>query len=143
MTTDTTNEEAQIIDSSLEEVSAWLDSDDEADEFIDTKLVDVRKARSLLQFWQEITASVDQLKEGYRLAKLWKDDELKNQYLEQGNPLVKKLTVLKTELEEFLPRVEGINFISDAELSILPKWIHKSLGVDSNALESRMKDLGV
>ena len=45
--------------------------------------------------------------------------------------------------EEFLPRVEGINFISDAELSILPKWIHKSLGVDSNALESRMKDLGV
>ena len=140
MTTDTGDTE---MSTDLEEVSAWLDSDDEADEFIDTKLIDVRKARSLLQFWQEITASVDQLKEGYRLAKLWKDDELKNQYLEQGNPLVKKLSVLKIELQEFLPRVEGLNFLSDAELSVFPKWIHKSLGVDSNALESRMKDLGV
>ena len=119
------------------------DNDDEGDEFIDTKLMDVRKARALLQFWQEITASVDQLKEGYRLAKLWKDDDLKNQYLQQGNPLVKKLSVLKIELKEFLPKVGGINFLSDAELSVLPKWIHQDLGVDSTALESRMKDLGV
>ena len=82
MTTDTDN---TALDNNFEEVSAWLDSEDEADEFIDTKLIDVRRAWSLLQFWQEITAIVDQLKEGYRLAKLWEDDDLKNQYLEQGS----------------------------------------------------------
>lgn len=119
------------IELSDEEIEKQLDIDKfPEDEYIDSRISAVKRTTALLRFWKEISAQLDSVREGYSLAKAWKDDELKKRYLAEGGPLIKKQQIVKDRLEVILPVLKGVAFLPPGELELLPTWALKLLGVD-------------
>ena len=87
-------------------------------------------------YWQQLHQQISQIKEGYKLAKLWEDDELKNQYMEQGRPLVEKEKILNKVIKDVLSELKDVPFLSQNELIQLPKWMLKTLNVNINTESS-------
>ena len=116
------------------DLDALLSSEAEEDEFktefVDKRLQVVTRARSLIMYWQQLHQQISQIKEGYKLAKLWEDDELKNQYMEQGRPLVEKEKILNKVIKDVLSELKDVPFLSQNELIQLPKWMLKTLNVN-------------
>ena len=116
-----------------EELEALLLSRDEEDEFknefVDDRLETVTRARSLIMYWHQLHQQLSQIREGYSLAKLWEDDELKNQHMEQGRPLVKKEKILNKVVKDVLSELKDVPFLTQQELLQLPKWMLKILNV--------------
>jgi len=67
------------------------DEDEFKNEFVDERLEVVTRARSLIMYWHQLHQQLSQVREGYSLAKLWEDDDLKGQHMEQGRPLIKTI----------------------------------------------------
>ena len=116
-----------------EELDSLLSSEEEDDEFktefLDERMQVVTRARSLIMYWQQLHQQVSQVKEGYNLAKLWDDEELKGTYMEQGRPLVKKEKILNEVVRDVLAELKDVPFLSRQELLQLPKWMLKTLNV--------------
>ena len=70
---------------SNEELDSLLSDSGEEDEFktefIDDRMQVVTRARSLIIYWQQLHQQISQIREGYSLAKLWEDEELKTQHM--------------------------------------------------------------
>ena len=85
-------------DMSDDELDSFLSAAEEEDEFktefVDQRMETTIRARSLIMYWHQLHQQVAQIKEGYSLAKMWEDEDLKNQYMEQGRPLIKKEKIL-------------------------------------------------
>tara|TARA_R110000824_G_scaffold118075_1_gene270218 strand:+ start:516 stop:1025 length:510 start_codon:yes stop_codon:yes gene_type:complete len=112
--------------------SLLLSSSDENEfknEFVDERLEVVTRARSLIMYWHQLHQQLSQVREGYSLAKLWEDDELKGQYMEQGRPLIKKEKILNEVIRDVLGELKNVPFLSQPELLQLPKWMLKTLNV--------------
>ena len=112
--------------------SLLLSSSDENEfknEFVDERLEVVTRARSLIVYWHQLHQQLSQVREGYSLAKLWEDDELKGQYMEQGRPLIKKEKILNEVIRDVLGELKNVPFLSQQELLQLPKWMLKTLNV--------------
>jgi len=120
-------------ETSTEDLEALLLSSDEEDEFknefIDERLETVTRARSLIMYWHQLHQQISQIREGYSLAKLWEDDELKSQHMEQGRPLVKKEKILNEVIRDVLGELKNVPFLTQQELIQLPKWMLKLLNV--------------
>ena len=120
----------QISDKDLESVLLSSDEEDEfKNEFVDERLETVTRARSLIMYWHQLHQQLSQVREGYSLAKLWEDDELKNQHMEQGRPLIKKEKILNSVIKDVLSELKNVPFLTQQELLQLPKWMLKTLNV--------------
>ena len=99
-----TSENNSISDEELDSLLSASDEDDEfKTEFVDERMEVVTRARSLIMYWHQLHQQVSQIREGYNLAKLWEDEELKTQYMEQGRPLITKEKILPVR---FVPMVK-------------------------------------
>ena len=119
-------------ETSTEDLEALLLSSDEDEfktEFVDERLETVTRARSLIMYWHQLHQQISQVREGYSLAKLWEDDELKSQHMEQGRPLVKKEKILNEVIRDVLGDLKSVPFLTQQELLQLPKWMLKTLNV--------------
>ena len=119
-------------ETSTEDLEALLLSSDEDEfktEFVDERLETVTRARSLIMYWHQLHQQISQVREGYSLAKLWEDDELKSQHMEQGRPLVKKEKILNEVIRDVLGELKNVPFLTQQELIQLPKWMLKLLNV--------------
>ena len=133
---------------SNEELDSLLsDSGEEEEfktEFIDERMQVVTRARSLIMYWQQLHQQISQIREGYSLAKLWEDEELKTQHMEQGKPLLKKEKILNEVVRDVLTELKDIPFLTQAEMVQLPKWMLKILNVridtDSTPPESLLSE---
>ena len=118
---------------SNEELDSLLSDSGEEDEFktefIDERMQVVTRARSLIMYWQQLHQQISQIREGYSLAKLWEDEELKTQYMEQGRPLLKKEKILNEVVRDVLTELRDIPFLTQTEMMQLPKWMLKVLNV--------------
>ena len=116
-----------------EELDSLLSDSGEEDEFktefIDDRMQVVTRARSLIIYWQQLHQQISQIREGYSLAKLWEDEELKTQYMEQGRPLLKKEKILNEVVRDVLTELKDIPFLTQSEMVQLPKWMLKTLNV--------------
>jgi len=129
---------------SNEELDSLLSDSGEEDEFktefIDERMQVVTRARSLIMYWQQLHQQISQIREGYSLAKLWEDEELKTQHMEQGRPLLKKEKILNEVVRDVLTELRDIPFLTQTEMVQLPKWMLKVLNVridtDSTPSES-------
>ena len=127
-----------------EELDSLLSDSGEEDEFktefIDERMQVVTRARSLIMYWQQLHQQISQIREGYSLAKLWEDEELKTQHMEQGKPLLKKEKILNEVVRDVLTELRDIPFLTQTEMVQLPKWMLKVLNVridtDSTPSES-------
>jgi len=133
---------------SNEELDSLLSDSGEEDEFktefIDDRMQVVTRARSLIIYWQQLHQQISQIREGYSLAKLWEDEELKTQYMEQGRPLLKKEKILNEVVRDVLTELRDIPFLTQTEMMQLPKWMLKVLNVridtDSTPPESLLSE---
>jgi len=133
---------------SNEELDSLLSDSGEEDEFktefIDDRMQVVTRARSLIMYWQQLHQQISQIREGYSLAKLWEDEELKTQYMEQGRPLLKKEKILNEVVRDVLTELRDIPFLTQTEMMQLPKWMLKVLNVridtDSTPPESLLSE---
>ena len=118
---------------SNEELDSLLSDSGEEDEFktefIDERMQVVTRARSLIMYWQQLHQQISQIREGYSLAKLWEDEELKTQHMEQGRPLLKKEKILNEVVRDVLTELKDIPFLTQSEMVQLPKWMLKVLNV--------------
>ena len=118
---------------SNEELDSLLSDSGEEDEFktefIDERMQVVTRARSLIMYWQQLHQQISQIREGYSLAKLWEDEELKTQYMEQGKPLLKKEKILNEVVRDVLTELKDVPFLTQTEMVQLPKWMLKVLNV--------------
>ena len=125
---------------SEEELDSLLLSSDEEDEFktefLDNRLETVTRARSLIMYWHQLHQQISQVREGYSLAKLWEDEELKGQYMEQGRPLIKKEKILNKVVKDVLSELKDVPFLTQQELLQLPKWMLKTLNVQLDSTSS-------
>jgi len=133
---------------SNEELDSLLSDSGEEDEFktefIDERMQVVTRARSLIMYWQQLHQQISQIREGYSLAKLWEDEELKTQHMEQGKPLLKKEKILNEVVRDVLTELKDIPFLTQSEMVQLPKWMLKVLNVridtDSTPPESLLSE---
>jgi hypothetical protein len=133
---------------SNEELDSLLSDSGEEDEFktefIDERMQVVTRARSLIMYWQQLHQQISQIREGYSLAKLWEDEELKTQHMEQGRPLLKKEKILNEVVRDVLTELKDIPFLTQTEMVQLPKWMLKILNVridtDSTPPESLLSE---
>ena len=118
---------------SNEELDSLLSDSGEEDEFktefIDERMQVVTRARSLIMYWQQLHQQISQIREGYSLAKLWEDEELKTQHMEQGKPLLKKEKILNEVVRDVLTELKDVPFLTQSEMVQLPKWMLKTLNV--------------
>ena len=118
---------------SNEELDSLLSDSGEEDEFktefIDERMQVVTRARSLIMYWQQLHQQISQIREGYSLAKLWEDEELKTQHMEQGKPLLKKEKILNEVVRDVLTELRDVPFLTQSEMVQLPKWMLKTLNV--------------
>ena len=118
---------------SNEELDSLLSDSGEEDEFktefIDKRMQVVTRARSLIMYWQQLHQQISQIREGYSLAKLWEDEELKTQHMEQGKPLLKKEKILNEVVRDVLTELKDVPFLTQSEMVQLPKWMLKTLNV--------------
>ena len=118
---------------SNEELDSLLSDSGEEDEFktefIDERMQVVTRARSLIMYWQQLHQQISQIREGYSLAKLWEDEELKTQHMEQGKPLLKKEKILNEVVRDVLTELRDVPFLTQSEMVQLPKWMLKVLNV--------------
>jgi len=116
-----------------EELDSLLSDSGEEDEFktefIDARMQVVTRARSLIMYWQQLHQQISQIREGYSLAKLWEDEELKTQHMEQGKPLLKKEKILNEVVRDVLTELKDVPFLTQSEMVQLPKWMLKTLNV--------------
>ena len=125
-----TTENNSVSDEELDSLLSASDEDDEfKTEFVDERMEVVTRARSLIMYWHQLHQQVSQIREGYNLAKLWEDEELKTQYMEQGRPLITKEIILNGGIKEILEELKDVAFLSQQELVQLPKWMLKTLNV--------------
>ena len=125
-----TTENNSVSDEELDSLLSASDEDDEfKTEFVDERMEVVTSARSLIMYWHQLHQQVAQIKEGYSLAKMWEDEDLKTQYMEQGRPLIKKEKILNEDIKEILTELKDVAFLSQQELIQLPKWMLKTLNV--------------
>ena len=127
---DKTKEELEIEQENKDVEDFFGENPLEDSEYEDDTLLTVKRAKAIMMFWQQADSEVIQIKEGYNLAKGVGDDALKDVFITQGKPLVKKLKFLEEELKDILPRLKGITFLIPAEIAVLPKWQQKLLGVN-------------
>ena len=107
------------------------DFDEDSEElFADNTLLQIREARALIRMWHDMSNQLVEVKTGFRMAKKWDDQELKDRYLEAGKPLIKKIDILENSLKEALEPLKNIPFLEEQEIRILPSWVHKILGVN-------------
>ena len=123
------NNGEETSDEDLESLLLSSDEDEFKNEFVDERLEVVTRARSLIVYWHQLHQQLSQVREGYSLAKLWEDDELKGQYMEQGRPLIKKEKILNEVIRDVLGELKNVPFLSQQELLQLPKWMLKTLNV--------------
>jgi len=128
--TEMKSDSKEMSDEDLDSLLLSSDEEDEfKNEFVDERLDTVTRARSLIMYWHQLRQQLSQVREGYSLSKLWEDDELKGQYLEQGRPLVKKEKILNKVIKDVLSELKDVAFLSSGELLQLPKWMLKTLNV--------------
>jgi len=116
-------------DENLESLLLSSDEDEFKNEFVDERLEVVTRARSLIMYWHQLHQQLSQVREGYSLAKLWEDDDLKGQHMEQGRPLIKKEKILNEVIRDVLGELKNVPFLTQQELLQLPKWMLKTLNV--------------
>ena len=116
-------------DEDLESLLLSSDEDEFKNEFVDERLEVVTRARSLIMYWHQLHQQLSQVREGYSLAKLWEDDDLKGQHMEQGRPLIKKEKILNEVIRDVLGELKNVPFLTQQELLQLPKWMLKTLNV--------------
>lgn len=120
----------EVTDDELDALLSDTDSDDEfKTEFVDERMTTVTRARSLIMYWHQLHQEISQVREGYALAKMWDDDELKTRHMEQGRPLIKKEKILNEVVRDVLTELKNVPFLSQSELVQLPKWMLKTLNV--------------
>lgn len=111
------------------EIEEWLSEPLEEEDYADSKINTVRQVRAQLQFWHDLNNQLSIAREGYTLARKWDDEKLKERYIKEGGPLVKKMKILEARLKEYLPLLKNVQFLRQEELQLLPKWILKLLNV--------------
>lgn len=121
--------EEKEVELSDKELEKWFADGANDEEYINSKIGLVKRIKILLMFWHQLSTEVARAKEGYSLAKKWKDEDLKKKYMEEGRPVVKKMIVLEDELKTVLPEMKNISFLPQEELIVLPKWMLKLMGI--------------
>ena len=99
------------------------------DKYIDERIEISNKVKALLNFWHENNFGVNKAKEGYLLAKSWKDDNLVKRYIDEGKPFLQRRLSIEEKLKEILPKVKGVRFLHDSELVLLPIWMLEAMEI--------------
>ena len=120
-------------------VSKWLlgDNDVKTIEYVDSRVPLVKRVKSLLQFWNELSGEVTRVREGYSLAIQWEDENLKKKFLGDGTVLMKKLNPIEKDLKDLLPQLKNVTFLRNDELTLLPKWMWDCLEIDYSKVEQK------
>ena len=119
-------------DLSKEEIEEWFGESTD-DIYYDHRVPLVRRAMALIEFWHELNKQIDTMKEGYHLAKKWKDEELKEQYIKKGGPLIKRQMILEEDMKVVLPLLKNTQFLSTQQAVLLPKWMLELLDIKYQA----------
>ena len=112
-----------------------FDDEDSEELYVDNTLLQIREARALIRMWNDMNTQLVEIKTGFRMAKKWDDQELKDRYLDAGKPLIKKVDILENSLREALEPLKNVPFLEEQEIRILPRWVHKILGISIPKLE--------
>ena len=112
-----------------------FDDEDSEELYVDNTLLQIREARALIRMWHDMNTQLVEIKTGFRMAKKWDDQELKDRYLDAGKPLIKKVDILENSLREALEPLKNVPFLEEQEIRILPRWVHKILGISIPKLE--------
>ena len=112
-----------------------FDDEDSEELYVDNTLLQIREARALIRMWHDMNTQLVEIKTGFRMAKKWDDQELKDRYLDAGKPLIKKVDILENSLREALEPLKNVPFLEEQEIRILPRWVHKILGISIPNLE--------
>ena len=112
-----------------------FDDEDSEELYVDNTLLQIREARALIRMWHDMNTQLVEIKTGFRMAKKWDDQELKDRYLDAGKPLIKKVDILENSLREALEPLKNVPFLEEQEIRILSRWVHKILGISIPKLE--------
>ena len=112
-----------------------FDDEDSEELYVDNTLLQIREARALIRMWHDMNTQLVEIKTGFRMAKKWDDQELKDRYLDAGKPLIKKVDILENSLREALEPLKNVPFLEEQEIRILQRWVHKILGISIPKLE--------
>jgi len=116
------NGNIEIKEVSTEEIEKYFGIIQE-NQYLDERIEFVNQTNALLNFWHENNNGFHKAKEGYLLAKAWKDEDLAKKYINDGKPFLQRRLTIEEKLKIILPKVKGIRFLRDADLVMLPIWM--------------------
>jgi len=133
--------------SSAEDVMAFLDADDADDEgetYDDFRVPLARDTRPMLAAWHEYKAAMAQVKTSYKLWKIEAEelggegDQRRESIVQSAARIKRALDAIEIELKDAFPKLSGVAWLTRAEMLVMPKWMHKILGITVNASDTEL-----
>jgi len=134
--------------SSAEDVMAFLDADDADDEgetYDDFRVPLARDTRPMLAAWHEYKAAMAQVKTSYKLWKIEAEelgggdgDQRRETIVQNASRIKRALDAIEIELKDAFPQLSGVAWLTRAEMLVMPKWMHKILGITVNASDTEL-----
>ena len=133
--------------SSAEDVMAFLDADDADDDgetYDDFRVPLARDTRPMLAAWHEYKAAMAQVKTSYKLWKIEAEelggegDQRREAIVQNAARIKRALDAIEIELKDAFPQLSGVAWLTRAEMLVMPKWMHKILGITVNASDTEL-----
>jgi len=135
-------EKAESLGDSPEDVLAFLeaDEDEESEEsYYDSRVPIARDIRPVIAAWHEYKNAMAQVKTTYKLWKIeandlgGESDQRRDAIVQNAARIKRALDVIEKELKEVFPKLKGAAFLTRSEIIVLPRWMHKLLGITIEA----------
>tara|TARA_Y100000310_G_scaffold264182_1_gene274746 strand:- start:723 stop:1301 length:579 start_codon:yes stop_codon:yes gene_type:complete len=135
-------EKAESLGDSPEDVLAFLeaDEDEETEEsYYDSRVPIARDIRPVIAAWHEYKNAMAQVKTTYKLWKIeanelgGEGDQRRDAIVQNAARIKRALDVIEKELKEVFPKLKGAAFLTRSEIIVLPRWMHKLLGITIEA----------
>jgi len=133
--------------SSAEDVMAFLDADDADDDgetYDDFRVPLARDTRPMLAAWHEYKAAMAQVKTSYKLWKIEAEelggegDQRREAIVQNAARIKRALDAIEIELKDAFPQLSGVAWLTRAEMLVMPRWMHKILGITVNASDTEL-----
>ena len=133
--------------SSAEDVMAFLDADDADDDgetYDDFRVPLARDTRPMLAAWHEYKAAMAQVKTSYKLWKIEAEelggegDQRREAIVQNAARIKRALDAIEIELKDAFPKLSGVAWLTRSEMLVMPKWMHKILGITVNASDTEL-----
>ena len=99
-------------------------------EYIDERVPKARFARAMARQFNQVQESLADLKAAHRVAEFMEQEDRKGQLEEEMKKVLDVSEKIEEELNELCKELKDTRFLSMAELTVLPKRILDSLGVN-------------